>query len=89
MVKCLDCGFLAMRHPTEGTLVEIDEENRVRDRFVFGSYHPQVLCAMDAFPLAQEAGKEGLQEVITRERPCVESLHVGGKDSRQRSIGRC
>ncbi len=76
MVKCSDCGFLAVRrrllaHAFPGLMGVTAKQRATWD---FGSYKQQPLCYRQAFSLVEEAGsiikKSNFLEVIHRDRKC-------------------
>jgi len=71
MVKCADCGFLALRDKTTGLLKEVIDDYRVSGRVpeyikAYRGYHNYPICFAMAYDLIPEVEDEVLKQMIDK-----------------------
>jgi len=69
MVKCSECGFLALRDKANGLLVEVNDDYRVSGRipeYITGykEYHNYPICFVMAYDLMPEVEQAVLKQTI-------------------------
>ncbi len=69
MVKCSECGFLALRDKTTGLLVEVNDDYRVSGRVpeyiaAYKKYHNYPICFAMAYDLMPEVEQVAQQQFI-------------------------